>query len=781
MKFKCVGSLISHISDEDDEVVIEIIFKTLKDQWIMCYLGKDFIKMQPVAQRKLMSTFAEEVVKVIGFLKSDIKCLQDFLGRFLVDEKIKKDYSVFFSGTVEVLLENLLRSLEENDIKSLKSSLESISLFSESNPQSLECHLGLLQSLLRSDDPEISLLAMKLISTVIPKASLTEMKKLKDFEKDLLCLIYRGSEICLKLSIETLYHYVNNCSHQYATLSGLWQKFTDYLKSKDESKNIEPSMIPHICRALLATGVLCAQSAHHREREFGLKDFHSGAQARCLLDFVGFFSRIPINFIRSCSIQAFGFLLAVCPQISISSSQICKSLICTSLSEIEDDSCKVKTLLIFDQMIKRFEGISSTDNTENIGNTNILSMEGDESYFSALIQEHLSSICNCVIFSESFEVRATALKICSSSAIFGLVNPQLIIPYLAIGLNSENDHIQAYSRSSYDRLLTRTPSLVGKDLLMPSKLLFSQSSKQSPSFSSQSRLSFYYSSLKVSGGKNSIKFVIESLNGVFTLFESIISISRKDQDEEEVMDLSTKYSNNDDYIKFLIEIVFTLPFTNSEEVLHCLQRIQGIFSMSSDWINEKRIKSQFLLLQGLSYSVNYLIKSYPQIVGMSIDQEEKKDIGVGAIMSSSSKALVRNLVPFEFPCSNIVDDNLNVSLAQDFITNQQSIPFLLQYGGNKRRCKTAVTASVIEEEIDDDISNFLVDDKEIISSENEGEEDEDQVEDFIDIDEEEEEENVGRSISKRKKSSFSVNINTNTKKKQLASINNKKKMQKKRN
>ena len=90
MKFTCVGSLISHISDEDDEVVIEMIFKTLKDQWIMCYLGKDFIKMQPVAQRKLMSTFAEEVVKVIGFLKSDIKCLQDFLGRFLVDEKIKK-------------------------------------------------------------------------------------------------------------------------------------------------------------------------------------------------------------------------------------------------------------------------------------------------------------------------------------------------------------------------------------------------------------------------------------------------------------------------------------------------------------------------------------------------------------------------------------------------------------------------------------------------------------------------------------------------------------------
>ena len=108
------------------------------------------------------------------------------------------------------------------------------------------------------------LLSMKLISGVIPKAPMTEMKKLQDFEKDLLGLIYRGSEIVVKLSIEVLYHYVNNCSHEYATLSGLWQKFTEYLRKMIEIE-AEPSSVPHICRALLATGVLCAQSARHRE------------------------------------------------------------------------------------------------------------------------------------------------------------------------------------------------------------------------------------------------------------------------------------------------------------------------------------------------------------------------------------------------------------------------------------------------------------------------------------------------------------------------------------
>ena len=107
IKLACIGGLISHIADEDDDVIIDAIFKTLKEQWIMCYIGKDFINAMPAIQRKIMSTFADEVVKVISFLQSDIKCLQEFLGRFLVDESIKKDYSVFFSGTVEVLLENL--------------------------------------------------------------------------------------------------------------------------------------------------------------------------------------------------------------------------------------------------------------------------------------------------------------------------------------------------------------------------------------------------------------------------------------------------------------------------------------------------------------------------------------------------------------------------------------------------------------------------------------------------------------------------------------------------
>ena len=503
VKLACIGNLISHISDEEDEVVVEMIFKTLKEQWIMCYIGKDFLTILPGAQRKIMATFADEVVKVIGFLHSDIKCLQEFLGRFLVDETIKREYSIFFSGTIEVLLENLLQTLEANDTKSLKMSLESISLFSESNPQSLENHLNLLQNLLRSEDSEISFLAMKLISGIIPKASMTVLKKLQDFEKDLLLLIYRGSEVVVKLAIGSLYNYVNNCSHQYATLSGLWQKFTDYLKARMLDEEIDPSNVPHICRALLATGVLCAQSAHHREKEFGLKDFHNGAQARCLLEFISVYSKSPVAFIRSCTIQAFGSLLLASPQVSISASQLVRTLIVSSLSESEDDSCKLKILAIFDEMIKIFN-IESTemDNRE----TNILSMEGEESYFSALIQEHLIMISDCVITSPSLEIRASALKICSSSAILGLVNPQLIIPYLAIGLNCDNDHIQSYSRNSYERLLTRFPSMMSKDLLTPCKLLYRQSTSlsegrllslsSSSSAAFNSKLSFYYSSLR---------------------------------------------------------------------------------------------------------------------------------------------------------------------------------------------------------------------------------------------------------------------------------------------
>lgn len=698
--------MISHIADEEDDVIVEAIFKTLKEQWIMCYIGKDFINAMPAVQRKIMATFADEVVKVISFLQSDIKCLQQFLGRFLTDESIKKEYSVFFAGTVEVLLENLLQSLEQNDLKSLKGSLESIYLFSESNPQSLENHLGLLQSLLRSEDAEISLLSMKLISGVIPKAPMTEMKKLQDFEKDLLGLIYRGSEIVVKLSIEVLYHYVNNCSHEYATLSGLWQKFTEYLRKMIEIE-AEPSSIPHICRALLATGVLCAQSARHRELEFGMKDFHTGPQARCLLEFISHYSKSSVNFIRSCTIQAFGSLILACPQVSISSSQIVRALITSSLAESEDDSCKLKMLGIFDQMVKIFNlETSSIVPSEPVSNTNtknnILAMEGDESYFSALIQEHFGKISNCVIVSETLEVQASALKICSTSAILGLVNPQLIIPYLAIGLNSENDHIQAYSRSGYERLLTRFPSMMSKDLLLPSKLLYRQlhghHGHSAPSYSS--KLSFYYSSLRGKTGKTGI----EALNGVFAWFEEIVT--------------SKLTENHDEFIKFLIETIVTLPFANSDEVLNCLQKIQGIFSMSSDWINLKEsnssiLKNEFILLKGLSYSANFLIKCYPQILGMSIEEDPNSNI------TTNSKNIQKNsLIVFEFP--RIDETNFTIEMIQEIISNQDAIPTLLlqEPKSFKKRQRSIETGEKdIEIEDADDISSLLVDDEEISESE----------------------------------------------------------------
>ena len=732
MKFACIGSLISHISDEEDEIVIEMIFKTLKDQWIMNYIGKDFLTILPQAQRKIMSKFADEVLNVIEFLQSDIKCLQDFLGRFLIDdnEKIKNDFSIFFSGTIEVLLENLLQTLEANDLKKLKRSLESISLFSESNPQSLENHLGLLQSLLRSEDSEISLLSIKLISSVIQRASLTELKKLQEFEKDLLLLIYRGSEISVKLAIGTLYHYVNNCSHQYSILSGLWQKFTEYLKSRMfDNQEIDGPTVPHVCRALLATGVLCAQSAIHREKEFGLKDFHTGAQSRCLLEFISFYSKSSVTFIRSCTIQAFGSLLLVSPQISISSSKLVRSIIISSLSESEDETCKLKMLGIFDQMIKIF----NHENREQSSN-NILSMEGEESYFSSLIQEHLKLICDCVISSEALEIQAVALKICSSSAILGLVNPQLIIPYLAIGLNSENDHIQSYSRNSYERLQTRFPSIISKDLLTPSKLLYRQLNGKNSIADKTSKLAFYYSSLK---GKN-CKFGIEALNGIFSWFEEIITASKRVDDD----DLS-------DFINFVIELIFTLPFSNSDEVLNCLQKIQGIFSISSDFClnSNEFLKEKFTLLNGLSYSVNYLIKSYPQVIGMSIDEEGN---------NNQIKNLQKNiLIPFELP--KITSDyQISIEKIQDLILNQSSIPILLIQESKKRRQSQNFTKLLVkaqEEEIDDDISGFLVDDEEISESESDSEND------FIDIE--------GEGVTKKhQKSSIKKKISSNQNKKQ---------------
>lgn len=721
---------MSHIPDEDDETVIDSIFKTLKEQWIMCYIGKEFQSSTPIAQRKIMSIFAEEIIQIISSLQAGIKPLQDFLAHILKDESLKNIYSSFFSGTVEVLVESLLQSLERNELKNVFSSLESISLFSESNPLSLETHLGLLQSLLRSEDPDIASMSMKLIHCVLPKTSLTELKKLQDFEKDLLGLVYRGSEIAVKYSIETLYHYVNNCSHQYSTLSSLWQKFTDYLKSRMNDEEFEDSSTPHICRALIATGVLCAQSSMHREREFGLKDFHNGAQSRCLLEFISFYSRIPVLFIRSCTIQAFGSLLLACPQISVSSFQICKSLITGSLSKTENDLCKLKMLNVFDQMIQVFNAETpNIEESDNLSKNNILAMEGEENFFSALLQEHFNLVLNCVISCESLEIRAVSLKICSSAAILGLVNPQIIVPYLAIGLNSENEHIQAYSCSSYERLTTRFPTMIGKDMLTPSKLLFQQLALtlKSPeidgftttngSITPCSRLSFFYSSLKGKNGKSGI----EALNGVFSSLEEVITRTSES---------SCIVEDECKFIPFLIGLIITLPFSSSDEVLVCLQKIQSIFSMSFDWIvSQDFIKEQFILLQGLSYGINYLIKSYPQISNGSLSLE---DAGNG---NNGRQSGIIQRIPFEFEFKLSPNEKvLSISDLQDFLSKQPSIPSLLslQESKNRRRTQDDKTMKRIEAEENDDfdISGFLIDDDEISSESDTDESEEEDSEEY---------------------------------------------------
>ena len=705
-RIACVSHLLALIPNEEDDIVCGLIEKTLVEQWLNGFAGAEYRCADGLRRREITRSFVLELMAIMEYLGSDTNSLQKLFAKVGPAKDSQGGYDEFFSAVTEDLLENLLQSFESAGNISVRSTLEAIAIFSSAKSKALEQHLSIFQALLRSEDATISLLALRLLSEALLQSSLASMKKLQGFENDLQSLIFRGSEAAVRIAIETLYFFINNCSHQYAIMSSLWQKFCEYLK--DSSGNDEEgirSALPHVCRAIVALGVLCAQSSLHMEREFGAKDHHQSPQVLGFMDFISFYWESPFSAIRVCCTQAIGSLILVCPQIC--ELERVKIVLQQSLLDSEIP-CRLKALSIFDQLCTKFDegSLSEAENTADI--RNLLSMQGKESFFCACIQANISKICDIASGDTSIEVRSVALRICAATAVLGLVNPQLSIPSIVVGTCSSNLALREFCQSSLDRILTRFPSMIMRDFVEIGRLIFrlQQQSNDLKSFVSgenggysQSLLSYYFDYLKSKKGGR----IIDSISGIFAFLDKLMHAAGTE---------STQSSELLLFVPFLLTLIATLPFSSLDEVMLILSRIQQLYSAAMSSLEPKSAEQGFGLIYTILCSCervsSYLVKSYPSVLGHRLD-------GIGENYGKD-RGIVR--VPFIFEISHgpslTGEKHLTREFMATYVNNISSIPILLseapKQAQSSRRRQTAEDLVVEDHDEDFNVEVFLMED-----------------------------------------------------------------------
>lgn len=215
---------------------------------------------------------------------------------------------------------------------------------------------------------------------------------------------------------------------------------------------------------------------------------------------------------------------------------------------------------------------------------------------------------------------------------------------------SEDDHLQAFSQASFDRLLGRFPSLAPRDLLQIGKLIYAQA--QSPHARgfvnttciltakpmSQSLLSSLYTCLRSSmNSKKSMRF--DLLGGVFGFFERLLSGTDTVQEEADPK-----------FVAFLVELIVTLPFQTSDEVSMLLLKIQSLFPLAEECrAGASLLDCTFVCLHGLSAALSFLLRSFPSLNPASLQEDPSLATTTatsGSNSTGSSRSLTR--VPLMF-------------------------------------------------------------------------------------------------------------------------------------
>ncbi len=468
------------------------------------------------------------IVEIVRRLQSNIDCLRMFFNSsFKSDERYKN----LGASLVDVLFEILIKAIEENDWEYVKCILEAIQTFADQDHTYLSGHIRLLYELTRSNEMATVECSLKLLNTAIKNVERSSFLQFSDFPQHLGALILKGSETVIINSVDLLSSFSATVHDSLKTLEGIWKRLFSFLNSNLRNSTLE-SLTSPICRALFSLGYISSK-CEDPDR---------------LLDMFIQYYKSSVKAISFYSVQAISFALMSVPRLAL------KQTILDFIQNVfknEDSRCCLVLLRFFANILESEESpLAITFET---------SMKPSEvNTYANVIQSFLLDISQKCIYL-NVECQLVSLKILSLSLIKGFCHPHQVIPII-FGLATSNDR----------EIFLKAQNLCSGLMESHSSFIFSN-------YSNLFRVIFAVHSVADSyhGYRDSQSNPESHLSRLYSQIRAK-KTKRTDFIDILIYEIDSCQNFMDDYVKFLLEMLITLPVRVLAEAAYIFSKLNEL-------------------------------------------------------------------------------------------------------------------------------------------------------------------------------------------------------------
>lgn len=661
-----VAGLLSFSKDEE-ETVIQLSSKVLKEQWLTKAIQKS-------ADRQELVQFVTSIIKIIRLLGTGSDCIQTFMKSCQETKGLCENVNSLCSGTVDVLFESLIGSIEQSNWEAVKFILKAIDIFVGQQHSYLSPHLRLLYELSKSTEMTTIELSLKLMNVAMSGIDKTSLLQIQGCQQHLIMLILKGSEPVVRNAVELLGNFLKTAGDDLGMLISLWNRFANFLESK-KNETITTELISPICRALFSLGSVTILFCENNTN----KDLVD----RALQLFVTYHIR-NTSTASFYALQSLGSMLVAIPKLALNQDM---SLLFQKILKTQRIDCILALLRSFVSLFGRKE---NRNNEISFGN----SMKPSESnIFASIIQNYVNELVEISCSTRNGECQMLCFQILSFALVHGLCHPHQVIPSVVTLSTSPVKEVANRAAEVVRSTAETHPSFLFSNYSNIIRSLFKLHS-QYPNFTGYKDESEGY----------------ESLLG--TLYTELKTKKTKRQDMVLIIyqELEEAYHDEKfDYARFILENMAQLPLRTLEEACFIFQKANDYaLEEASQYLNsdgqDKRGFNKTLMLLSLR-------KFLSDAFSLTLEKCEKcynqEQFAKSAIMSKATEPFMVIVCASDEPAEQIsvIKSLLDEQRYIENSTNNTAAPQIKQMkpkARSKKRRRKVYDCS--EPESDDDIN-----------------------------------------------------------------------------
>lgn len=537
-----VANLMTVVKIEDDQISA-MALKALKEQWLSKILQRS-------NDRQEIAQFVSLVVRIIRETPVHSDSIQVFFSKCTVDKDVPSaTLRLLCCGTVDVLFENLISSIEKGSKDSVQFVLKAISVFVGQEQEYLVSHLRLLFELSKSDDMVTVDYALRLMKLAISGVDRAVVLQLQDCEQHLVSLILKGSEPVVKGAVDFFASYCRHIKGHMDVFESLCQRFCTFLESK-KTVDLPPELVSPVCRALFTLG--CLRKCQLEQIEALSNDEEK------LLQLFFFYFNSSTSIVKFYAAQSIAFAITAAPKIALQ-----QDIVQLVKVALQSTTTRTPFLEAFETLLQK-----PTETQKVSFDTSMQS--SDINVSATLIQIFVLDIVETVFSCPQKEIQSTCLRILSSSLTLGLCHPHQVIPSIVSLTAVVDQEISSKAREAFESIIETHSSF-----------LFSNYSNIVRGMYKVRKLAE-----RSSAGGMSLENGQESL--VAPLYEALRSKKAKRNDLTDVLLQEFQEASEKEYSRFILENIAWLPFKTLEEISGLFGQISEIALSSSSDILENQ-------------------------------------------------------------------------------------------------------------------------------------------------------------------------------------------------